>query len=50
MPMVARYFERAGDTAGAENTTLQAGLVEADCKDQQASGSQATQRAGSCVP
>ena len=29
---------------------LQAELVETDCMDQQARGSQATQRAGSCVP
>lgn len=48
--LAARYFNKAGDTPGAENANLQAGLVEADCKDQQASSSQATQRAGSCVP
>ena len=57
--LAARHFARAGDKTAAENAMFQAGLVQADCKDQKeravkaatvkASTPKEAQRSGSCV-
>ena len=52
--LAARHFARAGDKTAAENAMFQAGLVQADCKDQKeravkAAAPKQAQRSGSCV-
>jgi hypothetical protein len=52
--LAARHFARAGDKTAAEKAMFQAGLVQADCKDQneravKAAAPKQAQRSGSCV-